>query len=172
MYTIMAGSNVEEIHLEEEIFVEGSTVSQSEETKLPSYWSGQIQDVSDEEFERLLGHPIPDGSWKRGEDLGMNDTICQMQGAKSFLARMVFRVLDGMKKKSDRSLEPNLNLLFIYHMPFRGIAKMCAGVVSMDMVRALLELINGQHVSGTFHFLTAYCKNQRLRREARRKQCD
>ncbi|WP_432630179.1 glycoside hydrolase family 3 C-terminal domain-containing protein [Brotaphodocola sp.] len=170
MYTIMAGSNVQEIHLEEEIFVEGSPVPRKEETKLPSYWSGQIQDVSDEEFERLLGHPIPDGSWKHGEDLGMNDTICQMQGAKSFLARMVFRVLDAMKKKSDKSREPNLNLLFIYHMPFRGIAKMCAGVVSMDMVRALLELVNGRYVSGVSHLFTAYCKNQRLKRGARRKQ--
>ncbi len=38
-----------------------------------------------------------------------------------------------MKKKSEEKGKPDLNILFIYNMPFRGIAKMTNGMVSMDM---------------------------------------
>ena len=39
-----------------------------------------------------------------------------------------------MKKKSEAQGKPDLNILFIYNMPFRGIAKMTGGAVSMEMV--------------------------------------
>ena len=39
-----------------------------------------------------------------------------------------------MKKKREAQGKPDLNILFIYNMPFRGIAKMTGGAVSMEIV--------------------------------------
>ncbi len=100
-----------------------------------------------EEFEVLLGHPVPDGKWK-GE-LGINDAICQMYYAKSRLARLVYRILTDKIKKSEGKGKPDLNLLFIYNMPFRGIAKMTGGAASMEMARGIVDMVNGKWLSGT-----------------------
>ena len=110
--------------------------------KMPSYFSGIIRDVPDAEFEALLKQPIPDGKWS-GE-LGMNDAICQMYYAKSRLARMIYKILTNLKKKSEDKGKPDLNILFIYNMPFRGIAKMTHGAVSMKWTEGMAEVVNGQ----------------------------
>lgn len=41
-----------------------------------------------------------------------------------------------MKDRSIANGKPDLNILFIYNMPFHGIAKMMNGMVSMEMARA------------------------------------
>ena len=38
--------------------------------------------------------------------------------------------------------KPDLNLLFIYNMPFRGMAKMMNGMVSMDMAKDILFIVH------------------------------
>ena len=99
---------------------------------MPYYYTGIVQKISDEEFRELLGHEIPDGRWSG--NLEINDAICQMYYAKSRLARLIYRCLTKMKKKSEAQGKPDLNILFIYNMPFRGIAKMTGGAVSMEIV--------------------------------------
>ena len=66
--------------------------------KLPCYFSGNIKNVSDKEFETLLGHPIPDGHWSG--TLQMNDAICQLYYARSLKARIVYKILTSMLEKS------------------------------------------------------------------------
>lgn len=78
--------------------------------ELPSYASGRIRSVPDEEYERLLGCPIPDGSWK-GE-LGINDALCQMYYAKSPLARLICRILKHRLENAQKKGIPDLNTLF------------------------------------------------------------
>lgn len=103
VYQIMIGASVSDIRLQEEIQIHGT---QAEcpymKEKMPSYYSGLIQQVSDEEFEQLLGYPIPYGKW--AGELGINDAICQMYYAKSGLARFIYNVLTNMKKKVKRKV--------------------------------------------------------------------
>ena len=47
---------------------------------LADYYTGNIQTVPDVEFENLLGHPIPDGSWSG--TLTINDALCQIYYTK------------------------------------------------------------------------------------------
>ena len=112
-----------------------------------------------EEFEVLLGYPVPDGKWK-GE-LGINDAICQMYYAKSRLARLVYRILTDKIKKSEGKGKPDLNLLFIYNMPFRGIAKMTGGAASMEMARGIVDMVNGKWLSGTKRVIKGYFRNNK-----------
>jgi len=122
-YTIMIGASCLDIRLRTETEIEGTTDTYPYYTnRMPSYYSGLIGQVEDQEFQELLGYPIPSGKWNG--DLTVNDAICQMYYAKSPAARFVYKKLTQMKKKSEDAGKPYLNILFIYNMPFRAIAKM------------------------------------------------
>lgn len=158
IYQIMIGASVADIRLQEELQIHGT---QAEcpymKEKMPSYYSGLIQQVPDEEFEQLLGYPIPYGKW--AGELGINDAICQMYYAKSGLARFIYNVLTNMKKKSEAKGKPDLNILFIYNMPFRGIAKMTGGAVSMDMVQGMVTVVNGHFLKGMKQIVKGFFTN-------------
>lgn len=146
-YRIMVGTSVSDIRLEEEIEMEGSTSEYPyNPAELPYYYTGIIQQISNQEFEALLGHPIPDGKWS-GE-LGINDAVCQMYYAKSALARFIYKILTDRKLKNEAAGKPDLNLLFQYNIPFRAIAKMTGGMVSMDMINGVVEVVNGHFFHG------------------------
>ena len=104
------------------------------------------KNVPDIEFENLLGYPIPDGTWSG--TLTMNNALCQMYYAKSGLARFVYRRLTSMIDKSMEKGKPNLNLMFNYYMPFRGIAKMTGGMCTMEMAEGILIIVNGHFFKG------------------------
>ena len=123
---------------------------------------GKIQQIGNEEYETILGHSIPDGSWS-GE-LGMNDALCQMYYAKSGIARFICKKLGEKLKKSEAAGIPDLNTLFQYNMPFRAIAKMTGGMVSMEMVEGLLKVVNG-HFSGLGKVISGFFRNQKLNKQ-------
>lgn len=167
-YLIMVGACVADIRLSGRLERKGTTGELPyDREQLPSYYSGLIQQVGEREFEILLGHPVPDGKWN-GE-LGINDAICQMYYAKSRLARLAYRCLTKRKKKSEDKGKPDLNILFIYNMPFRGIAKMTGGMVSMEMVNGIVDMVNGHFFTGLKVVIAGYIRNSTAnkREEAR-----
>ena len=161
-YLVQAGSNVSEMYLTAELEVSGTeAVLPYEKAELPSYAKADIQHLSNAEFEKLLGHSIPQNKWKRGGDLDINDAFCQMYYAKTGLARLVCRILTRIKDKSMAKGNPNLNVLFIYNMPFRGVAKMTGGVVTMEMAYAMLEMVNGHFFRGLRKFIRGFSKSKK-----------
>ena len=85
----------------------------------------------------------------------MNDAICQLYYGKSIIGKIACAVLSRMKKSSEKKGEPNLNVLFIYNMPIRGLAKMTGGAISMEMAEAITEICNGHRIKGTGHLIAA-----------------
>ena len=159
-YDIYIGSSCVDIRLQSKVSVEGNaTVLPYNKSDLPSYFDGNVTNVSDEEYRALLGREIPDGSWS-GE-LGINDALCQMYYAKSFIARHAYKVLDKRLKKSLEAGVPDLNTLFQFNMPFRAIGKMSNGQVSMEMVDAILLLVNGRFFKGLTGIIKGYFKNRK-----------
>lgn len=157
-YQIMIGASVADIKLETSVEITGTTEQVPyQKEMLPSFYSGLIQQVEDTEFETLLGSSIPDGKWSG--DLGINDAVCQMYYAKSGLARFLYQILTKMKKKSEAKGKPNLNILFIYNMPFRGIAKMTNGAVSMEMVQGMVTVVNGHFFKGMKRIIGGFFAN-------------
>ncbi|WP_312426246.1 glycoside hydrolase family 3 C-terminal domain-containing protein [Lacrimispora sp.] len=168
VYTVFIGTNVSDIRLFQTVTQEGTTEHWPyEPEQLNSYYSGNISQVSEKEFEALLGQPVPDG--KRSGDLGVNDALCQMYHAKSLLARLVWRILTALKNRSEARGEPDLNLLFIYNMPFRGIAKMTGGAVSMDMVEGMILAVNGHFFRGMKQIIGGYFANAKANRAYEKK---
>lgn len=163
-YQIRIGASSADIRLEGKILRSATTgVLPYSEAELPSYYSGKIQTVEDAEFEKLLGRSIPDGRWSG--QLTSNDAICQLYYAKSGLARFVYKRLTAMKKKADESGKPDLNILFIYNMPFRAMAKMTGGAVSMDMVDGIVDLVNGHFFGGLGKIISGYFRNSKLNKQ-------
>lgn len=169
-YQVAVGASSEDIRLTADVAVEGTGASNPyDPALLPSYYSGRVSDVGDEEFARLLGRPVPPARWDRTKPLERNDTVAQLQYAKSGAARLVYRILAGKKQKAEDSGVPDLNILFIYNIPFRGIAKMMAGAVDMAMVDALLEMANGHFWRGLVHLAGAWRRMGAAAKETRRR---
>ena len=167
-YAIYIGANVSDIKLTQYLEVEGTTdVLPYQVGALKTYESGLIQNVDDGEFEILLGHRIPAGKWS-GE-LGLNDALCQMYYAKSPLARFIYRRLTSIKNKSEAKGKPDLNILFIYNMPFRGIAKMTGGAVSMDMAKGMVMVVNGHFFKGMGKIIGGFFSNMKANRAYEKK---
>lgn len=167
-YEIMIGANVSDIKLETTIRKTGTTdILPYEKEDFPSYYSGLIQNVSTQEFEALLGRKITDRKWSG--KLDKNDAICQMYYARSRLARLIYRILTKMKNKSEEEGIPDLNILFIYNMPFRALAKMTNGIVSMEMVDGIVMVTNGKLLKGFGKIITGFFRNRRENKKYERK---
>ena len=161
-YEISVAANVADVRLTGTVEVAGTNAPAPYEG-LNAYLSGQIRTVSDREFEALLGHPIPDGHWSGA--LAKNDAICQMYYAKSGPARLVYKILTNLKEKSEKKGKPDLNILFIYNMPFRAIGKMTEGLVSDKMVEDILFIVNGHFWRGLGRTIADFFRNKRAVKE-------
>lgn len=144
-YEIMVAASVSDVKLSQSIRILG-TEAPVPYGELPAYESGKIENVSDAEFEALLNRPIPDGHWSGL--LEKNDAICQLYYARNPAARLAYKILTGLKNRAEAKGKPDLNILFIYNMPFRAIGKMTGGMVSDKMVDDILLIVNGHFFRG------------------------
>ena len=148
-YQILVGASSEDIRLRTAWTVAGTDAPDPYAGKnVDCYRKCELTQVPDAAFEALLGRAIPRRDWNRSELLDMNDPLARMEYAKNPIARFGARFL---KKKIAASVEagkPDLNMLFIYNMPFRGMGKMMGGMVSMDMAKDILFIVNGHFFRG------------------------
>ncbi|WP_099467113.1 glycoside hydrolase family 3 C-terminal domain-containing protein [Konateibacter massiliensis] len=167
-YDILIGASSADIRLKDNIHVDGTSATVwYDKEAMEVYESGKIQNVSDEAFAALLGHDIPDGHWNENGILNVNDALCQMYYAKSGLARFAYKVLTGIKNRSEEKGVPNLNVLFIYNMPFRGIAKMTNGIITMEMANQMVRMVNGHFWSGMKGFVGGYFRNRKAQKRTK-----
>ncbi len=161
-YDILVGASVSDVRLTATIRICGVDGKMQ---NLPSYYSGKITAVSDKEFAALLGHPIPDGHWS-GE-IGRNDAICQLYYAKSAFARMLCMIFEGRISKSQKSGRQDLDLIFAYNMPIRGLSKY-ARFFSSEMVDDFVFLCNGHFFRGSGRLIRDFFKARRRSRQFRK----
>ena len=125
--------------------------------KMPYYYTGIVQKISDEEFRELLGHEIPNGRWSG--NLEINDAICQMYYAKSGIARFICKKLGEKLKKSEAAGVPDLNTLFQYNMPVRALAQMTGGMVGQETVDGIVMEAKGFWIIGLLRALIGFGQN-------------
>lgn len=155
-YTLNIGASCEDIRLTATVVVEGTGAEPPQGTeKLPSYTSANIQSVTTEEFEALLGRSIPNGRVQ----IDRNITFGELNHARSPLAWMIWGILTMSLSRSLKRGRPDLNLFFIYNMPLRALAKMTGGIVSMGMVDALVMEFKGFWIIGLVRIVCEFLKN-------------
>ena len=155
-YELLVGASVEDIRLCERISVHGTaTVHPYEDVDLDCYYKGDVLSVSDADFEKLLGHPIPDGKTK----IDRNLTLGELNHARSPLGWLVWLVLTILLDVSYKRGKPDLNILFQYNMPLRALAKMTNGAISMGMVDGIVMELQGFWILGLVRVIYEAIKN-------------
>lgn len=165
-YRILVGASAADIRLSGSVNIVGTDAPcPYDPKKLPDYYKGNVKHIPDAEFKELLGREIPNGHWSGTLDI--NDAICQMYYAKSGIARFAYKILTNMLKKAEAKGQPNLNLLFIYNMPFRGIAKMTGGMVTMEMAEGILTAVNGHLFKGLGQIIGGFFRSGAKKKKAK-----
>ena len=155
-YELLVGASVEDIRLCEKITVHGTaTVHPYEDRDLDCYYKGNVLHVSDADFEKLLGHPIPNGKTK----IDRNLTLGELNHARSPLGWLVWLVLTILLDVSYKRGKPDLNILFQYNMPLRALAKMTNGAISMGMVDGIVMELQGFWILGLVRVIYEAIKN-------------
>ena len=155
-YELLVGASVEDIRLREKISAHGTaTVHPYEDRDLDCYYKGDVLHVSDADFEKLLGHPIPNGKTK----IDRNLTLGELNHARSPLGWLVWLVLTILLDVSYKRGKPDLNILFQYNMPLRALAKMTNGAISMGMVDGIVMELQGFWVLGLVRVIYEAIKN-------------
>lgn len=155
-YELLVGASVEDIRLCEKISVHGTaTVHPYEDRNLDCYYKGNVLHVSDADFEKLLGHPIPKGKTK----IDRNLTLGELNHARSPLGWLVWLVLTILLDASYKRGKPDLNILFQYNMPLRALAKMTNGAISMGMVDGIVMELQGFWILGLVRVIYEAIKN-------------
>ena len=155
-YELLVGASVEDIRLCEKITVHGTaTVHPYEDVDLDCYYKGDVLRVSDADFEKLLGHPIPNGKTK----IDRNLTLGELNHARSPLGWLVWLVLTILLDVSYKRGKPDLNILFQYNMPLRALAKMTNGAISMGMVDGIVMELQGFWIIGLVRVIVEAVKN-------------
>ena len=155
-YELLVGASVEDIRLCEKISVHGTaTVHPYEDVDLDCYYKGDVLSVSDADFEKLLGHPLPNGKTK----IDRNLTLGELNHARSPLGWLVWLVLTILLDVSYKRGKPDLNILFQYNMPLRALAKMTNGAISMGMVDGIVMELQGFWILGLVRVIYEAIKN-------------
>ncbi|MBS5457866.1 MAG: glycoside hydrolase family 3 C-terminal domain-containing protein [Subdoligranulum variabile] len=155
-YELLVGASVEDIRLCEKISVHGTAaVHPYEDRNLDCYYKGDVLHVSDADFEKLLGHPIPKGKTK----IDRNLTLGELNHARSPLGWLVWLVLTILLDVSYKRGKPDLNILFQYNMPLRALAKMTNGAISMGMVDGIVMELQGFWILGLVRVIYEAIKN-------------
>ena len=155
-YELLVGASVEDIRLCEKITVHGTaTVHPYEDKGLDCYYTGDVLHVSDADFEKLLGHPLPKGKTK----IDRNLTLGELNHARSPLGWLVWLVLTALLNASYKRGKPDLNILFQYNMPLRALAKMTNGAISMGTVDGIVMELQGFWIIGLVRVIYEALKN-------------
>ncbi|MDR1953672.1 MAG: glycoside hydrolase family 3 C-terminal domain-containing protein [Clostridiales Family XIII bacterium] len=164
IYHVYVGASSEDIRLSGNISHVGSDAPVPYALdKLSSYYSGEIQSVTDDEFSELLNAAIPEARW--ADELSENMPLCRMGNAKSFLARSVCKILKQRQRKSMARGKPDLNILFLLNIPFRALSKMTNGMVSKGMTKGILLIVNGHFFKGMGQVIGGYFQNRKANKE-------
>lgn len=173
-YIVRVGANCEDIRAEKSVIINAGTAvpvnpvaPKDSDPKLAevvtdpyagknvaAYREVRVTDVPDTDFAALLGHDIPD----QKVVIDRNITFNQLIHGRSPIFWLVWLVLTLMKRAADKSGKPNLNLLFIYNMPLRGLQKNAGGIFSMGMVDSFVMEVKGFWIIGIVRFIFEFIK--------------
>ena len=158
-YQVMVGSSSADIQLQSSIKQQG-TANPQRNPQLKDYYDCRLDQVDDAAFDILYGQAVPPNKQRQqGAELQLNDPLSDLRTAKSWVGRRVYAVLKKKLAASQAAGKPDLNILFLYNMPFRAIAKMTGGAVDQAMVDDILMGVNGHFWYGIGRLVRDYFRN-------------
>ena len=155
-YQLLVGANVQDIRLTAEIALPGTGAPDPYAGKvLSDYRTGNIQNIPDAEFEALLGRPLPEETTAIDRTM----TLGELNHSRSPLCWLIAGVLTLLLRSGEKRGKPNLNILFQYNMPLRGLAQMTNGMIGDEFVDGLVLEAKGFWVIGILRALVGLLQN-------------
>ena len=155
-YQLLVGANVQDIRLTADITLPGTGAPDPYAGReLLDYRTGNIQNIPDAEFEALLGRPLPEE--KTAIDRTM--TLGELNYSRSPLCWLIAGVLTLLLRSGEKKGKPNLNILFQYNMPLRGLAQMTNGMIGDEFVDGLVLEAKGFWIIGILRALVGLLQN-------------
>lgn len=168
-YAIEIGASSEDIRLAGELERVGTDAPVPYEPgSVSRYETADVRSVPDDQFAALLGREAPE----RGKTkLDRSITFGELNRGRSPIFWLVWLVLTALKRSGEKKGKADLNLLFVYNMPLRALAKMTGGMVDMAMVDGMVLELRGFWIIGLLWVIVSFVKNLILnaRMEARLK---
>ncbi len=157
-YTIMIAADSADIRLEGKIAKQGTTEARPYDlNKLPSYFSGRVSAVSNEEFRALLGREIPEPEHcfykKNRMIITENSTVLDLKYSKRWVGRAfsaIIRFVIAFCNKFGMRENANTLVMGVLYQPVRGLAKF--GGMSRRQMEGLLTMFNGKFFKGLHMF--------------------
>ena len=123
--------------------------------ELEHYRTAHVQEVPDAEFEALLGRPLPE----EATAIDRTMTLGELHHSRSPLCWLIAGVLTLLVRSGEKRGKPNLNILFQYNMPLRGLAQMTGGIIGEETVDGLVMEAKGFWVIGILRALVGLVQN-------------
>jgi len=164
-YEVLIGASSDDIRLKECYVIKEDIFQLKQNTpvpyivsKLPSYYSGNVANVSEIEFEQLYGKKPPESSLpfiknkkKKRIITEINTLICDLHYAQgwfgrftAFFVKTIYDVLHFLgKHKQAFAL-----YMGVYNTPVRSLSRMSAGLINMEQAGGLIMMFNGNFFSG------------------------
>ncbi len=156
-YRISVGGSSSNLPLTGTLRIQGETISNPYEAMdIPSYTSGKVAQVSDNEFFQLIGREVADVPWKKDQPVTVNSSVLEA-GVHPGVGRFIYRTLRFMRFfVRDSNIRKATYLDASLYMPFRALARMSNGMMTMPMVEGLLIMINRGFLKGVRPFIRAW----------------
>ena len=155
-YQLLVGANVQDIRLTAEITLPGTGAPDPYAGKdLAHYRTAHVQEVPDAEFEALLGRPLPEETTAIDRTM----TLGELNHSRSPLCWLIAGVLTLLVRSGEKNGKPNLNILFQYNMPLRGLAQMTGGIIGEETVDGLVMEAKGFWVIGILRAVVGLLQN-------------
>ena len=151
-YTVQIGSSSRDIRLEQSIEIVG------EEISLPVWQAGSWYETlsghpSREEWEKLMGHPVPVISEPKKGQFTMDSTCMEMK-EHSFVMKIQYMVTEniiakGFGGKKDMS-DPSYKMMITCatDCPMRSVVISSGGMMNDSLAQGMLHMANGHYIKG------------------------
>ena len=144
-FEILVGASSRDIRLEGKVKVESTVeavVPDYRETA-PCYYNGRMNEATAEEFEAVLGRPLPPAELDKNAKLTMLNSLGDAADTKwgKVIVGMIDKALSAI---GDGDTAMDMLKAMALEIPIRNFVTMSAGVFSEEMGRGLLMILNGE----------------------------
>lgn len=185
-YEISIGSSSVDMQLTTSFHVEGTNAPLPyTQEELPHYFTGDVTNVPDAEFEKLLGRPIPPHTFtwlnkkKTRIEITSNTTMSDLKYAKGWTGRLFAHVISGLTKmfrKFGNEKMADTLIMGVSNQTVKVLSRMTNGAISWDQLQGLLMMFNGHFHKGLHQYFKAGREkkklNKQLKKEAEAKKAN
>ena len=147
-YTVSVGASSRDIRLSENLtlpFFDTYAIPDYREST-PSYFGGEVQNISDAQFRVVYGKDLPAQSGDPNKPLDLNSTFSDGKDVPAVRAmRKIIRF--AMRCSAPNDLQAQVAYNSVMAVPIRTIISMSQGVVSPEIAQGMVDILDGKGVA-------------------------